>query len=115
MSFLILSVDDVATIGTTVTAIDLGVVDVTIGVAHIGIFFGSSVNMRRHLNQKRDIHVNIHFLMRPNHALLLLVSFTFGTAHDLCSCIRRQCKDHTFQQHTVAVDRIVLGRLLDLA
>lgn len=62
VSFLTLSVDDVTTMGTTVTGFGLGVVDVT-GVVHIGIFFGSSVNMRRHLNAEENKFIN--FSMRP--------------------------------------------------
>lgn len=70
-SFLIRSVDDVAMIGTTATGFTLGAAIVTGGV-HIGIFFGSSVNTRRHLNQrtiKGRERTEINFLRSPPFAV----------------------------------------------
>lgn len=106
VSFFIFSV--VVVVVKTVSVFILVVVVVTADATHIGIFFGSSVNMRRHLNRNREL-----ILLMAKPVIRQLVLLTVDIVHDLCSYSRRHCKDHTCQQYTVAADQLFLECSLD--
>lgn len=59
MGVAFLSAVEVTTTGTTVNVLVLGVVDVTTGAEQIGIFFGSSVKTRRHLQRRKRMIIDI--------------------------------------------------------